>query len=451
MKVSVENIVKVAQWKLVGMDLSRVEDVCTKEQGLAVFAARFGVQIAPFAPISLELTRSHLAVCYFASSKEEITSVGYPAETIVGIAASTLMRNHAAFSLDKLIKHFDNALRYGIVSKGEIGELHAQIMLAEAFDRACSDNTIHDHIQGITVEDFFKSLLNESCFEEMVKSLDKKVWDQLKEGRIRMSQFIRATYTPLLNDVTDWFNRVIVCIGKYNQPGWDMLLPVKLGTKMSAWVFSVKNLKSISKHSKNAAIKSSFYTSRVIRKIEFKPVSIDKLKQKPHIHTPSTPNTELAAQSSNPNVRVMIAQEQMNVPYGICVMNLVPSSGDDAVFQAYMGNTATAVVEKYAAGLAAGNQKNSPGESTSRIHNYIVKHDSDQLIVHPSPGQVVVGIEGLGNAYKMSNTLIDLLKQMNTSATTRLTAVNIDLTTTDSVAVDPNTRRNLLACEDVEE
>ena len=459
-----QHIITIAQFKLICTEPSQIGPTCTSDQGLAVLAARFGIQIAPYAPVAAELTRSHLALCYYASSKDEITSIGYPAETMVGIAASCLIRNHLAFSLDKLLAHFDKAMKFGIVSKGDIGELNAQIILAEAFDRACSaDNTVIDHITGITLETFLKTLLNDACYELMVQNCDAAIWGPMKSGRVRMSQFIRANYTPSLNDLVDWYNRGVVCIGKYLQPGWDILIPVKMETGMTAWVVSVKNLKSISKHSENVAIKSSLFTSRVVTDVQEIPITIHKSQVKPHVHsqsthdprtpsadTPETPEVPTSETGSDPKVGVKVLRELVGLPYGVLMMNLTTDVTNTANFQVCMGHTATTVIEKYALELSSKRQNqlasqiSNAEQNNTRMPFFAHKCDGDVLVVHPSEKQVVVGIEGLEDVYRTPSQIIQIIKQLNKSCQTRVQAENINFITADSIACDSASRRKFL-------
>ncbi|CAG8546594.1 5958_t:CDS:1 [Paraglomus occultum] len=250
--LSIEKAVETAQRKLLGGTVSTnlqniLSTAKTDEQlamAIAIMSVLISVDISPQPHLSHLLVSSYMATCISIKEDRSQMLVMYPSEPILTEAAFWLVDDDA--TLVKVLQLFAASFQCGFVDAGHRGELVARLILIIAWRKCVQKNWGKDglYTREISLKEFLSTLFGD--LDSLVTTNDS--WKGLKLDRLLLesvlcfTHFIQVEYTPDSGLLEQLFRRGAAAILKFNQPGVDLLIPLKLPDDQFMYVtISVKN------------------------------------------------------------------------------------------------------------------------------------------------------------------------------------------------------------------
>jgi len=188
--------------------------------------------------INQQLTSSHAAHCTYLSTDRKIQFSIYPSQPIYATAANHYFQTEE----DKLvscIKSLTVALRKGVVSTGDAGEIASRIILLTAMNKTVSDllssskkpdtKTNRSFPIAVPVAEFLKTLTGLPANELPLGTIDPESKKKLLEdGVMFWNHFIHCPDTPTTELLMKNFHRALAFQCKPTQKAFDQILTIYL-------------------------------------------------------------------------------------------------------------------------------------------------------------------------------------------------------------------------------
>jgi len=250
--LSIKKAVETAQRKLLGGTVStNLQNILSTAKAdeqlamaIAIMSVLISVDISPQPHLSHLLVSSYMATCISIKEDRSQMLVMYPSEPILAEAAFKLVDDDA--TLVKVLQLFAASFQCGFVDAGHRGELAARLILIIAWRKCVQKNRGKDgfYTRELSLKEFLSALFGD--IGALVATNDS--WNGLKldklllESVLCFTHFIQVEYTPDSGLLEQLFRRGAAAILKFNQPGVDLLIPLKRQDAQFTYVtISVKN------------------------------------------------------------------------------------------------------------------------------------------------------------------------------------------------------------------
>jgi len=199
------DIIRFAETKLIcANDLPQENSGARRVAELAVLGVRFLLEFEPpwLPSPSMEeyLVERNMRIAYSVPQHRHYLRSGYSSEPILAEAAANLMqelRTRDGHPKDTIVNVLHKHIESGLISKGELGELTARLLLILGIDRA------QEATQGINprwskvvgVSDFLISLIGNDNYDEHIRSCvpDNSSGEAFDDySVVRFTHFMRA-------------------------------------------------------------------------------------------------------------------------------------------------------------------------------------------------------------------------------------------------------------------
>uniref|UniRef100_A0A1D1ZLT8 Serum albumin n=1 Tax=Anthurium amnicola TaxID=1678845 RepID=A0A1D1ZLT8_9ARAE len=258
-EVALRGLVSLLQIKLFG-GVNAFKDSKKKMSSIAILSVLVCLDISPQSKIASDLVASHMATCVAVSRDRERLLVRYPSEPLLAEAALSAITNND--TLVCVLQKFNEMLKKGFVDAGPRGEVVARIILVLA-------------VRSIQEKKEWKSTV--ITVKRLMELLDPAAVDNLQhfvDATVAFTHFIPITYVPKTRSLKEYYRRRCAVILKRNNPGADIMIPVKLAEDRYSYILvQVKNYASSDRNADKSYPESgsSKLTSRfVFRKSDLK-------------------------------------------------------------------------------------------------------------------------------------------------------------------------------------
>ncbi|CAG8638648.1 10684_t:CDS:2 [Funneliformis caledonium] len=257
---TLKGLVTLLQNKLFGGARS-FDDSHKKElSSIAILSVLVCLDISPQSKIASELVGSYMATCVAVSKDRERLLVRYPSEPLLAEAALTTISDEK--TLISILQNFNEMLRKGFVDAGARGEVVARIILILAV-RSIQENEDWKS-SGITVKQLME-LLDPAAIDELQSFVD---------ATVTFTHFIPIVYVPEKRSLKEYYRRRCAVILKRNNPGADIMIPVKLSEDRYSYILiQMKNYASNNRSADQSYPESGTYKLKsrfVFRKSDLK-------------------------------------------------------------------------------------------------------------------------------------------------------------------------------------
>jgi hypothetical protein len=179
------------------------------------------------------------------SKDRECLLVRYPSEPLLAEAAFSAIADHE--TLVNVLKTFNETLRKGFVDAGPRGEVVARIILILA-------------VRSIQENHEWKT--SEFTVKQLIGLIDPDAVNDLKyfmDATMGFTHFIPIAYVPEVHHLKEFYQRKCAVILKRNNPGADIMIPVRLSEEQYSYILiQVKNYDSSSRSAdKNYPVSST--------------------------------------------------------------------------------------------------------------------------------------------------------------------------------------------------
>lgn len=220
-----------------------------------------------------EMVASHMATLISVPEHRQAFYSTYPPEPILADAAARLLHDWKRGMEEDDATPITTILRDALVSQvldiGEAAEIVCRCLLTMARDDACLAKYEDVRTHPISVETFIKSFLNKTWADDFIERIDK---DATEHGRVNiLKSSINFTHWvrwkgPVSPEAIRWcFITSAAIIGKRNQRGWDLLIPICLNPDGD--LSDPKNYSIVAAQIKSHSIRSEKDRKAIMEKI----------------------------------------------------------------------------------------------------------------------------------------------------------------------------------------
>ncbi|KAG9284255.1 hypothetical protein G9A89_002065 [Geosiphon pyriformis] len=181
---------------------------------IAVLSVLVCLDISPQSKIPSDLVTSHMATCVAVSRDGERLLIRYPSEPLLAEAALSAITDNE--TLICVLQRFNEILKKGFVDARPREEVVARIILILA-------------VRSIQKTKQWKSIA--ITVQRLMELLDPAAVDNLQhfeDATVAFTHFIPITYFPETCYLKEYYQRRCAVILKGNNPGGDIMIPVKL-------------------------------------------------------------------------------------------------------------------------------------------------------------------------------------------------------------------------------
>jgi len=230
-QTALKGLVTLLQNKLFGGARSFDNSHRKELSSIAILSVLVCLDISPQSKITSELVGSYMATCVAISEDREHLLVRYPSEPLLAEAAHTIISKEK--TLVSILQNFNEMLRKGFIDAGIHGEVVARIILILAV-RSIQENKDWKS-SAITVKRLME-LLDPAAINELQSFVD---------ATVAFTHFIPIVYVPEKRSLKEYYRRRCAVILKRNNPGADIMIPVKLTEDRYSYILiQVKNYAS---------------------------------------------------------------------------------------------------------------------------------------------------------------------------------------------------------------
>ena len=218
------------------------------------------------------LVAGHMRCCYSVPKHRRYLRSGTPSEPVLAEAAARIMNKFPC-----PVENLKGFLENGLISKGERGELVAQLLLTLAHDQALLSDLAHDLViysQPVPVINFLKKLISRKHLEGILQSQPANVFkgqtleEAFQDARLNFTHFVKAGESRIISDEIAWMGlaRGMAFVCANGEEAIDLVIPILLWDKplsrfvVSAIFFQFKNRVSKKRVNTIDAAKLGFFT-----------------------------------------------------------------------------------------------------------------------------------------------------------------------------------------------
>ena len=198
------------------------------ENKIALISLVLGCRLTLNAESAEFLISDLMAFCFFIAPDRNTIMCGYASEPILAGGAASLLYfkgksedpNHRPGIRGFVFETIEKIARHGFVDKGEIGEYIARYLLINAmYNCLYFVGKSRRTMRPVLVTDFFKELCKIQNINDFAK---------VKQGTLLFNHFISLESVVTLDDMPYYYTRCAAIFCKTNNPGVDLILPVRL-------------------------------------------------------------------------------------------------------------------------------------------------------------------------------------------------------------------------------
>ena len=222
------SLINLAHLKLLGVPKDfNDDDKLSDAAQIACMAVLTGLNISPISSSATELVGSHMATCLAVNVEKEAVVVGYPVEPVLAQASKHfVLLQHGKGKLGDVLQPLLECLRYGVIDRGQSGELIAKILLLLGqFSQTPQDDSF-----TASTDKVFTNLFGLENFRQS-SAVDFKV---LEQYHFSFNCFVeleeKSSYWARSNPAEElavFFNRGAAIQLPRGHRGADFLLPVR--------------------------------------------------------------------------------------------------------------------------------------------------------------------------------------------------------------------------------
>ena len=229
----------------------------TQEIAVSLLSSRLQIDVASGTALAESLVSSFLHYCVFIDEDREVVMSQSISEPILAAASASILHSRGTLKQDiflESLKKLGDCFRLGVASPGPRGEIVARLLLILGWDQATMTDKNLPATMKISLQTFFQALLSDSAFDTF-----KSEFEGLEDKRkallnytVFFTHFIEVTYTPSTEELLGLMQRGAAVIGKTNQIGCDLFIPIYCHEKQDD-VMTAKNTSFILVSVKNWA------------------------------------------------------------------------------------------------------------------------------------------------------------------------------------------------------